>query len=177
MANYHLYSLQLNFNVPLISSKLLLHRNKSCNTVYFLQQPLLQHLNTSTDVTNDNSTNRNTKFHHSTQFMTMSLGFSWRGGKPTPPFYNVGGFNPYFFATSVWAWAASQSEYRWAISVSDLARLIALLNMSMAFSMFPLKEQNISMSVSISTSQNVMKSLNCATWSLTTLYKIAFNEC
>jgi len=55
--------------------------------------------------------------------------------------HSVGGFRPYFLATSVWAYAASHSEYRWAISISDLARLIALWNMSMARSRFPLEEE------------------------------------
>lgn len=55
--------------------------------------------------------------------------------------YSVGGFSPYFLATSVWAWDASHNEYKWAISISDLARLMALLNISIALSRFPLKGQ------------------------------------
>lgn len=57
--------------------------------------------------------------------------------------YNVGGFRPYLRATSVWAYAASQREYKWAISISDLARLIALLNISMALSRLPLRRTTI----------------------------------
>lgn len=53
--------------------------------------------------------------------------------------YSVGGFSPYFLATSVWAYAASHKEYKWAISISDFARLIALLNISIALSRLPLK--------------------------------------
>lgn len=53
--------------------------------------------------------------------------------------YSVGGLSPYFLATSVWAYAASHNEYKWAISISDLARLIALLNISIALSKLPLK--------------------------------------
>ena len=61
------------------------------------------------------------------------LAIGWRRS------YSVGGFSPYFLATSVWAYAASHNEYKWAISISDLARLIALLNISIALSRLPLK--------------------------------------
>lgn len=114
MATYHLYSLQLYLHIPFKRSKLLLQH---CN----LPSATPTTSRHETDVRSDNTTNGNVKFHQSTKFTRLTSVFrvQLRQGKlkkrvksSFPLSYNVGGFKPYFFATSVWAWAASQREYR-----------------------------------------------------------------
>ena len=53
----------------------------------------------------------------------------------------VGMLIPNFVATRDWAMAASSSENRCAISTSVFARLIALLNSSMALLRLPLENK------------------------------------